>query len=251
MKVSIITVCFNSAATIESTIQSVINQNYPDIEYIIVDGSSTDNTIDILNRYNEQISKWISEPDNGIYHAMNKGINLSTGEIIGFLNADDVYIDETVITKIASTMHKGNYEAVYGDLIYVDSHSTNRIIRYWQTGKYRNGAFRSGWVIPHPTFFCRKNVFEKYGCFNEQLKVAADFELALRFVEKHKIQIGYIPEVLVKMRTGGKANILKGMILGNREIIKSFRMNNLRISPSFFLMKPLTKISQFLKRPKI
>lgn len=250
MKVSIITVCHNSATTIEDTIQSIIAQDYPDIEYIVIDGNSSDNTTNILNEYKGRIAKLVSEPDNGIYNAMNKGINLSTGDIIGFLNSDDIYSDDNIISRIASTVKQGNYEAVYGDLVYVDSRNTSKIIRYWKAGKYREGIFRSGWAIPHPTFFCRRNLFEKYGCFNEQFKVAADFELVLRFIEKHRIKVGYIPKILVKMRIGGKANILKGIIHGNREIIRSFRMNNLRISPSFILIKPLTKLSQYFKRPE-
>lgn len=250
MKVSIITVCLNSAATIEETIRSVINQDYLNIEYIVVDGNSTDNTAAILYKYNDKISKQISEPDNGIYQAMNKGINLSTGEIIGFLNADDIYTDETIISEVVSTIQQGGYEAVYGDLVYIDPHNTDKIIRYWQTGKYVKGAFRSGWVIPHPTFFCRRDLFNKYGCFNEQFEVAADFELALRFIEKHQIKLGYIPKVLVKMRAGGKANILRGIIRGNREIIRSFRINNLSLSLSYFILKPISKFSQFIKRPQ-
>ena len=252
MKVSIITVCLNSSETIENTIKSILSQDYNDIEYIVIDGGSQDNTLEVLARYQSQISKLISEPDKGIYNAMNKGIKLTTGHIVGFLNADDLYENKTIISQVVASMQQNNYGAVYGDLLYVDKTDINKVVRYWQAGKYMKGAFRTGWVIPHPTFFCRKRFFEEFGYFNEDFQIAADFELMLRFIEKHQIKICYIPQVLVRMRKGGKANILQGMIRGNMEIIRSFRLNNLYISQFFFIHKPITKISQlFFKQGKL
>jgi glycosyltransferase involved in cell wall biosynthesis len=249
MKVSIITVCLNSAETIEDAMKNVLGQTYKDIEYIVVDGGSTDGTIDIILRNKERISKFISGPDKGIYDAMNKGIRLSTGEIIAVLNSDDVYFDETVVGRMVEFIQNNNLDAAYGDLLYVDSKDTSRTTRFWKPGDYREGAFYYGWVIPHPTFFCRKRIFEKYGYFNENFQVAADFELMLRFIEKHQISVGYLPKLIVKMRTGGKANILRGMIRGNWEIMKSFRLNGLRLSPWFFIRKPIIKISQLFIKP--
>jgi glycosyltransferase involved in cell wall biosynthesis len=249
MKVSIVTVCLNSVETIEDAVNSVLSQDYRDIEYIIVDGGSTDNTLDIIKSYKGKIAKVISEPDNGIYDAMNKGIKSSTGDIIATLNSDDVYSDQTIVGRIVEFMQSNRLDAAYGDLVYIERNSADHITRFWKAGKYKKGAFRYGWVLPHPTFFCRKIIFERFGYFNDKLQVAADFELMLRFVEKHQIKIGYLPKVIVKMRKGGKANVLRGIIRGNLEIIRSFRRNSVHLSPWFFLYRPITKILQLFARP--
>jgi glycosyltransferase involved in cell wall biosynthesis len=243
MKVSIITVCFNSVATIEDTIESVLAQDHRDIEYIVIDGGSTDGTLDILKKYRGRISKCISEPDRGIYDAMNKGIRLSTGDIIATLNSDDIYADRSVVGHMVGFISSSGLDAGYGDLVYVDRRLKN-IVRTWRPGPYKQGAFRRGWVIPHPAFFCRKEVFSKYGFFSDKFRIAADFELMLRFLEKYHITVDYLPEMIVKMRIRGKANTLRGILRGNYEIIKSFRMNGLSISPWFFILKPLAKVSQ-------
>jgi len=249
MKISIITVCFNSAETIEDTIKSVLSQDYKNIEYIVVDGNSTDGTLDIINRYKAKIARVISEPDNGIYDAMNKGLRSSTGDILATLNGDDVYAEKTTVSQMAEFIQHNGLDAAYGDMIYVDRYDSRQVKRFWQPGQYKKGAFYHGWVIPHPTFFCRKEIFEKHGYFNDKMQIAADFELMLRLIEKHRIKSGYLPEVIVKMSTGGKANVLRGIVQGNREIIRSFRLNGLRLSPWFFVRKPLTKISQLFRRP--
>ena len=248
MKTSIITVCLNSAETIEDTIKSVLSQGYKNIEYIIIDGGSTDGTINIINKYKKQITEIVSEADESIYHAMNKGIRLSTGDIIATLNSDDLYADETIVSRMVELIQENGLDAAYGDLAYIASDNSGHVRRFWKAGMYKRGAFSHGWVIPHPTFFCRKQVFEKYGYFNEKFQVAADFELLLRFIEKHQIKVGYLPKVIVKMRAGGEANVLRGIIRGNWEIIRSFRLNNLRLSPWFFILKPATKISQLFTR---
>jgi len=248
LTVSIITVCLNNATSIEQTINSVLSQNYPHIEYIIIDGGSTDGTLKIINQYKNKISFFVSEPDNGIYNAMNKGIKASTGQLIAFLNADDVYATENMLPDVVTCIEENCSDAVYGDLVYTSRNNQNKIVRYWKTGEYKKGAFRRGWVIPHPAFFCKKAIFGKYGYFDENFKIAADFELMLRFIEKHHIKIDYLPRVLVKMRAGGRANTLTGIIRGNREIIKSFGQNDIRLSPMFFLLKPIAKITQLFNK---
>ncbi|MGB2865174.1 MAG: glycosyltransferase family 2 protein [Sedimentisphaerales bacterium] len=248
MKISIITVCLQSADTIEDTIKTVLSQNYKDIEYIVVDGGSTDGTLDIINRYKNKIAKVISEPDNGIYNAMNKGLRSSTGDILATLNGDDVYAEQTTVSRMVEFIQHNSLDAAYGDLIYVDRKNSNRVRRFWKAGQYKRKAFYYGWVVPHPTFFCRKEIYEKFGYFNDTLQIAADFELMLRLIEKNQIKIGYLPKVIVKMRTGGKANVLQGIIQGNREIIRSFRLNDLRLSPWFFVCKPIIKMAQLSGR---
>ena len=159
------------------------------------------------------------------------------------------YVHELVVSKAVDFIQDNHFQAVYGDLIYIDWQNGDRAVHYWKPGNYKRGAFYYGWVPPHPTFFCRKHIFEKYGYFNKRFRVAADFELMLRFIEKHRITVGYLPEVIVKMRTGGQANVLRGIIRGNWEIVRSFRLNGLRLSPWFFVIKPIAKVSQLFRRP--
>jgi glycosyltransferase len=249
-RVSIITSVLNGADTIADTIESVIQQQYTNIEYIVVDGKSSDDTVPIIRRYGNQVDILVSEPDQGVYDAMNKGIKLATGDIIAALNSDDVYADSTVIGQMVNFMETTLVDAAYSNLVYVDRDDIGCIKRFWNPGEYKKGAFFKGWTIPHPTFFCRREIFEKFGLFNDKFQIAADFELMLRFVEKHKIKVDYLPKVIVKMRTGGKANILNGIIRGNMEIIRAFRINGFHLSPLFFIFKPITKIFQLFMRPE-
>jgi glycosyltransferase involved in cell wall biosynthesis len=247
MKISIITVTYNSSKTIEQTVQSVIEQTYPNIEYIIVDGQSTDSTLQIIDRYKNKISKLVSERDNGIYDALNKGISLATGDVIGILHSDDFYIDKDVIEKVVSTFIKHNSDAVYADLYYVGENDTNKIIRKWRSGNYKEGMFVNGWMPPHPTFFVKRSCYEKLGKFNLEFKSAADYELMLRFIHKHKISVAYLPEFIVKMRVGGKSNeSIKNRLFANYEDRKAWEVNGLK--PRFYTLylKPLRKILQFL-----
>jgi len=180
MKISIITVCFNSAETIEGTIKSVQGQDYEDIEYFVVDGESTDGTPEILKCYDGQIDKCIFGPDRGIYDAMNKGIHLASGQIVGFLNADDVYAHDSVLAEVVTAFSADHLDAVYGDIVCTRHKDINKVVRYWQTEEYKPRAFFQGWVPPHPTFFCRKCLFQKYGVFNAKYRIAGDFELDSR-----------------------------------------------------------------------
>lgn len=246
IKISVITVCYNSAKTIEDTIQSVISQDYPNIEYIIVDGASKDDTLQIIQKYKDKTSHIISEPDKGIYDAMNKGVSIATGDVIGILNSDDVFADNTVLSTIAKAFDNEHIDATYGDLVYVQSDNLNKTTRIWKSKPYKEGAFLKGWMPPHPTFYVRKSFYDKLGTYNLQLTSAADYELMLRFIHKHKINIAYIPKTLVKMRVGGQSNItLKNRLKANQEDRLAWKINGLK--PHFYtlFLKPLSKLGQF------
>lgn len=246
MKISIITVCFNSAKTIEDTIQSIFSQDYPNVEYIIIDGGSKDATLDIVKNYSDNISHLISEPDKGIYDAMNKGIALATGDVVGILNSDDVYFDSQVLSHIAKAFEVTNADAVYGDLVYVASNNLHKVTRVWKSQPYTDGAFLKGWMPPHPTFYVKKSCYEQLGNYTLKLKSAADYELMLRFIHKHKLSVAYIPKTLVKMRVGGESNVsLKNRLRANKEDRMAWKMNGLK--PHFYtlFLKPLSKLKQF------
>ena len=249
MKVSIITITYNSEATLKDTIESVVNQSYNDIEYIIVDGKSTDNSLSIIESYKDKISKVISEKDKGLYDALNKGIALATGDLIGIIHSDDFYTNNFVIEKIVKSIEENNSDAVYADLYYVDKVYTNKIFRKWKSGNYTYGQFINGWMPPHPTFFAKRSCYEKFGSFNLSFVSAADYELMLRFIHKHKINLAYLPEFIIKMRVGGKSNVsLKNRIRANNEDRKAWIINGLK--PKFYTLyaKPLRKIIQLFKR---
>lgn len=248
-KISIITVCYNSEKTIEDTIQSVINQTYENIEYIIIDGKSSDSTLFIINKYKNNISLIISEKDKGIYDAINKGIDLATGEIIGNLNSDDFYIDNNVIEDVVTQLQQTKAKGLYADLIYVDNENTNKITRLWKSNEYKKDMFLKGWMPPHPTFFVKKEIYQRYGKFNLDFTSAADYELMLRFIHKHEISLTYLPRVIVKMRVGGISNAsLKNRIRANREDKKAWLINGLKPHPFTLILKPISKLSQFLKK---
>ena len=247
MKISIITVVYNNKSYLEDAILSVKNQTYKNIEHIIVDGGSTDGTVEIIKKHSKLISNWISEPDSGIYDAMNKGINLSTGELIGILNSDDIYFHENVIKNVVSLFKQQKMDGCYGDLIYVSENLKNTI-RHWKSSEYKKGLFKSGWMPPHPTFFVRKKIYERFGDFNCSFKISADYELMLRFIEKNHICIYYVPEILIKMRVGGKSNRgIMNLIRKSLEDYKAWKVNGLKISPVIVLKKPFSKLNQFFK----
>jgi len=248
MKVTIITAVLNSVTTIEDCIRSVCSQSYPNIEHIIIDGGSTDGTIEVIKRYMDSISMFISEPDNGMYDAINKGLMNARGDVVGILNADDFYANEKVIEKIVEVFKKNGVDSCYGDLIYVDKEDPDKIVRYWKSKPFRSISFMYGWHPPHPTFFVRKWVYDKYGFFNPDFKIAGDYELMLRFIEKNKISTSYIPEVLVKMRIGGISNkSLKNIILQTCEDYKAWRLNGLHSGFFAVFLKKIRKIFQFFQ----
>ena len=226
-----------------------MSQTYSNIEYIIIDGLSTDNTLEIINKYQDKISTIVSESDEGLYDAINKGITLATGDIIANLNSDDFYIDNNVIKDVVEKFENENTDTLYADLYYVDAIDTNKIVRHWNSGSYKDGMFFKGWMPPHPTFFVKKSIYEKYGTFNLQLKSAADYEIMLRFIHKHNCSISYLNRVIVRMRVGGVSNAsLLNRLKANREDKKAWLINGLKPKPYTLLFKPLSKIGQFLKK---
>lgn len=250
MRISIITVCYNSVKTIESSIQSVLLQSHPDIEHIVLDGGSTDGTLNVIEKYRSKIAKIISEKDDGMYCAINRGVYLATGDIIGNLNSDDFYANRDVIKKIAERMGETGADVCWGDLVYVDRNNPNKIVRCWKSSDYDERKFRRGWMPPHPTFFVRRQIYEKYGLFNTDFKIAADYELMLRLLEKYKARSCYIPEVLVKMRTGGKTskNLLNivNILKYKAEDCRAWKINGLKVNPiAVIFLKSLSKVSQF------
>ena len=251
VKVSIITVCFNSATTVRDTVESVISQAHPDIEYIVVDGASTDDTLKILDHYRPHITTLVSEPDRGIYDGMNKGIAQATGDVVGMINSDDFYASSDSIAKVVKTLEDHALDGCFGDLCYVDQQDTGRIVRYWRAGEYRPGAFAHGWCPPHPAFFVRRRVYERLGRFDQQYKIAADVELMMRFLEVGGISVAYIPEVLVNMRLGGTTNRnLRNIAQQNREVLSALRHHGLKSNPiGFFARKAVSRGKQFLLRP--
>lgn len=244
MKISVITVCYNAADTIESTIQSVLEQDYPHIEYLVIDGGSTDGTVEKVHAYLNRIDRFTSERDNGMYDALNKGLSACTGDIIALLHADDIYASPHVLSGVAKRI--GQADAVYGDLEYVKRDSPATAVRIWKSGSYTKGSFKWGWMPPHPAFFLRKSVYDKHGNFDTRFKSAADYELMLRMVHKYGIEVVYWPETLVKMRLGGKSNAtLRNRLNANREDRLAWTVNQL--TPFFFTLwlKPLRKLPQF------
>lgn len=254
MKISIITVVYNGASTIQDCLGSVLSQDYPDLEYIVIDGASTDDTLAQINTfdqtpYSHRITKLVSEPDKGLYDAMNKGILMATGDIVGMLNADDLYANRHCLSQIARLFESKPVGAVYADLVYVSQENPSKVTRFWKSGRYRKGAFLWGWMPPHPTFFVKRNLYHQYGLFNTHFRIAADYELMLRFIHKHRIGLAYLPKVIVKMRVGGISNSdLSHRLLAQQESRNAWTINGL--SPYFFtlFLKPFRKISQFFSR---
>lgn len=246
MKISIITATYNSAATVRDSLDSVAAQSYQPIEHIIVDGLSADQTLEIVAQY-PHVAKVTSEKDKGIYDAMNKGIGMASGEVVGILNSDDFYAHPRVIEKVMKHFEDPRVEAVYGDLQYVSQFNTSKVVRTWKAGSFRKRSFLYGWMPPHPSFFVRRKAYEQYGLFNLTLKTAADYEIMLRFLFKNEMEVRYVQDILVKMRTGGASNAsLKSRMRANREDKRAWQLNGLRPGLFTLVLKPLRKIKQFV-----
>ena len=253
MLISIITVTFNSQDFLSTCVDSLFQQSYCNYEYIIIDGASTDNTIPIINSNLGRIDHFISDPDDGIYHAMNKGITIANGEIVGFLNSDDFYVNDDVLQSVIQCfLDDPTLDACYADLIYVDQFDSSRLVRYWHSNPFKPGVFSRGWCPPHPTFFVRRSVYERFGSFDLSYLIAADVELMMRFLEVHKIRVKHVPEVWVKMRMGGTTNkSLQNVWVQNQEILRALKSHGLPANPlRFFANKLWSRGKQFLQRPE-
>lgn len=245
MKISIVTVCLNAAATVRDAVDSVAAQSHLDIEYIVIDGGSTDGTLDLLKSSNGWISRLVSEKDEGLYDAMNKGARLCTGEVLGFLNADDFYAQPQTLEHVAGIFRDPTIDVCFGDLQYVDRHNPQLVRRHWEAGVFVPGRFASGWAPPHPTFFVRRSVFNEVGGFDTTYRLAADNDLMMRILECRGHISYYLPEVMIKMRNGGQTNkSLRNIIRGNREILSALNANGISVNVwSYALKKLALKIS--------
>ncbi|RWY57309.1 glycosyltransferase family 2 protein [Mucilaginibacter gilvus] len=244
LKISIITVCYNAESTIERCIQSVINQYYSNIEYIIIDGGSSDATTGIIDRYKGQIQRVVSEPDKGMYDAMNKGIAMATGQVVGMLNADDVFTDNSVAGTIAAAFAENGNDILYADLNYLKPNGN--VLRKWRSGQYRTGMFNKGWMPPHPTFYCKRSLYDRFGIYSLDFGTAADYELMLRFIHVKKASVFYLARVVVNMNTGGVSN---NSYLGRIKVLfldlKAMYKHDVQLPPIALLYKRLSKIRQF------
>lgn len=248
LQISVITAVFNRASTLGDALRSVREQRCPHIEHIVIDGASTDGTLDVLHAHRAGIAKIVSEPDRGLYDALNKGIRAASGDVVGFMHADDQFASPMALARIASAFEDPKVGAVYGDLVYVKKNDTSHIVRYWRAGQYNRGQLTQGWMPPHPTFYVRKDVYARCGAFDTRYRIAADYENMLRILWRGRVQAAYIPEVLVRMRLGGVSNLsLINMLHKSREDYAAMRQNGIG-GLSALLLKNVTKLPQFVTK---
>jgi glycosyltransferase involved in cell wall biosynthesis len=251
MKISIITVCYNSEKYIRSAMESVLSQTYENIEYIVVDGNSTDRTLEFVKAYEPKFNgkmRWVSEPDKGLYDAMNKGIKIATGEIVGILNSDDVYFNNAILAQVANTFNQNNsIQAIFGNIRFVRPDNLDKTVRYYQSKHFSPKCFRFGFMPAHPTFFTYRTNFDKIGFYKTDYKIAADFELLTRFLYKNKLSYKYIPLDFIKMRTGGiSTKSYKSNIILNREMVRACKENGIYTNLIFIFSKYLIKIFEWI-----
>lgn len=252
MKISIVTVSYNSAATIVDTLYSVALQTHPDLEHVIVDGGSKDATLQMVHAHGIANRKMVSEPDRGIYDAMNKGLSMATGEIVGFLNSDDIYADPKALERVAQAFRDPNIDVVYGDIVFVAQNDTTRVVRVWKSEPYTLGMCSRGWMPPHPSLYVRKSAYDKHGSYDLAFPAAADFEMALRLLDRAKLKFAYVPFVQVRMRMGGQSTrSLKNIISGSREVSRACQKHGLPGGLIFMIKRLLVKVPQFFRRQKI
>ena len=246
MKISLITVTYNSEKYLSECIESVMKQSYKDIEHIIVDGKSTDGTLEIIKKYEGNITKWISETDRGMYDAINKGIAMATGDVIGILNSDDLLVSEDTIETIVKTFKEQKVDSVFGDLEYVDKENTDIVFRAWKGKNYNRNLFKMGWMPGHPTFYIKKSLIEKFGGYENHYFTAADYEFMVRHLFKHNISSYYLPKLIVKMRMGGASNKnLNQRLRANRRDYLAMKHNAIPMPFIVSILKPLIKVHQF------
>lgn len=246
MKVTIITVTYNSAKFLEQSLQSVISQHYSDIEHIIIDGGSTDGTLDIIKKYQPHIARWISEKDSGMYDAINKGMRMATGDIIGTLNSDDMLASRDVVTAIVNNFTRYNAEAVYGDIVYVQQDNTQKVLRTWNGDEYNREKIKYGWMPAHPSFYIRKKIIERCGFYETHFYTAADYEFMIRYLYFHSVNACYLPKLIVRMRSGGMSNgSISRRLRANRRDYLAMKKNKVPFAMFISILKPLRKIHQF------
>jgi glycosyltransferase involved in cell wall biosynthesis len=250
LKVSIITVSYNSASTIKDTIESVIAQTYENIEYIVVDGNSRDDTMDIVNSYSKVIDNVVSEPDKGIYDAMNKGVQLATGDIVGILNSDDFYETTTVIEDIVEHFNNNkSADVVFGDVVFVEHKNLKKVVRYYSSKKFKPFKLRFGWMPPHPATFIRKSVYNKYGLYKLGYKISSDYEMFVRLLMVAKLSFSRVDKIIVRMRSGGASTDgIQSSITLNKEIVKACRENGIYTNLFIVLLKMPFKLLELIKR---
>ena len=245
MKVSLITVTYNAGTYLADCINSVISQQYSNIEYIIVDGGSTDNTVSIIKSYEKNITRWVSEHDDGMYDAINKGIKMATGDVIGILNSDDIFASNDVVSAIASCFEDPHLDAVYGDLVYINKTNTS-IIRFWEGLSYNRSRFTYGWMPAHPTFYLRRELINEYGGYHSHYITAADYEFMARYLYRYRISAQYLPKLIVRMRVGGLSNVnLKSRLRANRRDYLAMKNNNIPFPFLASILKPVIKLPQY------
>jgi len=250
MKISIITVCYNAGNYIRDCLESVLNQDHQNIEHIVIDGASTDGTRDILASYKHHLSQVISEKDEGLYDAMNKGVALATGDIIGILNADDLYPSPNILSRVAQAFENPETDMSFGDLVYVNDQDLDKVVRYYQAKGYKDSWWAQGKMPPHPTFFLRKEVYKKFGDFDTSFEICADFDLMVRLFHKADLNYTYIPETLVKMRTGGSSTRgIQSTLTINKEMLRSCKMHGINTNYGRIYSKYFTKVFQLMKKP--
>ena len=249
MLITVLTATYNSSPFLKDALQSFTQQTHAEKELIVIDGASKDSTLSILQEYQQHISQQLSEPDKGIYDALNKGINLAKGDVIGILHSDDFFASNEVLSQVAALFKEDNQlEAVYGDLDYVDRNDSDKVIRHWISGDYQYNQLKLGWMPPHPALFIKKTCFKKFGTYDLKYHSAADYDLILRFLFKHQIKVAYLPKVLVKMRVGGLSNLsFKNRFRANREDRRAMKTNGIQFPFIISIIKPLRKLGQYFK----
>ncbi|MBX2951937.1 MAG: glycosyltransferase [Leadbetterella sp.] len=248
MKISVVTVCYNAAKTLEQTIESVLGQSYNDFEYIVVDGGSKDGTVAILEKYEGRI-RYISEKDEGIYDAINKGIRMATGEVIGIIGADDFYPDREVLTRVAEAFRRNDTDSAYGNVKFVDPEDTAKVVRFWKDKAYDPANWLSGWMPPHIAFYLKKTAYDTYGLYKTEFTCAGDYELMLRMLYKNGLTSQHIPATLMTMRVGGTSSAsLRHRYVANMEDRKAWKINDLKPRWYTLWMKPLGKVRQLFAR---
>jgi len=249
LKISIITVVYNNKETIAHAIDSVLGQKYKDIEYIVIDGNSSDGTVDVVKSYGKKISKFVSEPDRGIYDAMNKGIRLASGDVVGILNSDDFYIDDEVIGRVVREFEEKKVDSVFADLVYVKPDDLGKYVRRYSSKKFKPSKFAYGWMPAHPTFFVKKTFYDQHGLYKTDYKIAADYELLIRFLHRYRLTYSYIDAVLTVMRMGGASTSgFRSNWILNKEILRGCHENGIRTNLAKIYSKYPKKILELVKK---